>query len=373
MSDVKSVNSGAMYADNLSQASNIRSDTLVGQLAGAKVEVADDPQSALADSAEELSFARDNSKQTKLKDRKQRQAALNLQERIEKLKYAYETQTDNDDHSRRRTFVERFKTEHKDLKAMLKELQQQGGHPASDYAFLLSSADKESDADFAKILRNLAQELYVSSKSEIDACLNSVETAGSSNLLNTFDLCLSYSELSHQCNTPEQMLLYLEKRFGSDNVNNGIDFMFDALAADLAAVSQSQEPVVLENVGTSLSMAQALNGASKILDGLVTRFKNEYSLNTGKMSGFSILEKMLKLCTQKFIQSTQVRGMYSDIKTQDPETEVLLAQDLLNKSRELSTEVFSGVENRGNMIDAIQNLVDKLIEKEDEWLEQGGQ
>ena len=168
------------------------------------------------------------------------------------------------------------------------------------------------------------------------------------------------------------MLHYIEKKFGADKVDAGIDFMFEALSADLASVNQSQEQVLLESVGTSLSLARSINGASVILNSFVERFDKIYHLDSGNLNGFSLLERMLKLSEQKFIQTSQVRSLYTEVPKQDPETEVLMAQDLLNKSRELGSEVFFGVENRAHVIDAVQSLVDKLIEKEDEWLEQGG-
>ena len=220
--------------------------------------------------------------------------------------------------------------------------------------------------------KDLAQALYTDEKSEIDACINTISVAGHNDLSSSFDLCLSYSELSHDCKTPVEMLHYIEKKFGADKVDAGIDFMFEALSADLASVNQSQEQVLLESVGTSLSLARSINGASVILNGFVERFDKIYHLDSGNLNGFSLLERMLKLSEQKFIQTSQVRSLYTEVSKQDPETEVLMAQDLLNKSRELGSEVFFGVENRAHVIDAVQNLVDKLIEKEDEWLEQGG-
>ena len=371
MNDVRGINNAAsLVQEGISSAHAAKSN--VGELSGASVQVAESPEASLADSAEELTFARDNSKQTKLKDRKQKQAALNLEEKIEKMKQAFELQTDNDDRNQKSKLLEDLRAGKENRESMLNRLKEQGGHPASNYFFLLQYADNEKDPSFAEKIKDLAQALYTDEKSEIDACINTISVAGHNDLSSSFDLCLSYSELSHDCKTPVEMLHYIEKKFGADKVDAGIDFMFEALSADLASVNQSQEQVLLESVGTSLSLARSINGASVILNSFVERFDKIYHLDSGNLNGFSLLERMLKLSEQKFIQTSQVRSLYTEVSKQDPETEVLMAQDLLNKSRELGSEVFFGVENRAHVIDAVQSLVDKLIEKEDEWLEQGG-
>ena len=163
----------------------------------------------------------------------------------------------------------------------------------------------------------------------------------------------------------------LESRWGvsfsSFSKDNPLSFRWNGLDYCLESSKGEEEFLIM-----SLSLARSINGASVILNSFVERFDKIYHLDSGNLNGFSLLERMLKLSEQKFIQTSQVRSLYTEVPKQDPETEVLMAQDLLNKSRELGSEVFFGVENRAHVIDAVQNLVDKLIEKEDEWLEQGG-
>lgn len=185
-----------------------------------------------------------------------------------------------------------------------------------------------------------------------------------------FELCLSYSDVSNKCTDALHMLDYLCGQFGLDKLQRGIDFMFEALASDLNAVTQLEDKVVLENVGTALSQTRALNSAQIILEDFVQRASSVHHLECGDLSGFKLVQRLFKLASGNFIQTNALRSSYEEIKIQDPSTEVLLGQELLSKVRLLGTEAFAADEQRSKLLDAVQNLVDVLAEREDKWLEQ---
>ena len=78
--------------------------SVTGSFAGMSVQVKENAASALADSAEELTFVRDNSRQTKLADRKQKAAALNMKEKVEKLLQMVQAAANSDDHAQNLVF-----------------------------------------------------------------------------------------------------------------------------------------------------------------------------------------------------------------------------------------------------------------------------
>lgn len=118
-----------------------------GVLDGDEVRVSADQSSAVEDCSEEAAFVKDNSRQTKLADRKQRQKRFRPENRLERLKFAFSLQKSNNDNFSRARQVERFRSE-RSLTGLLSELKRYGRNAGSDYAFLLSMSDEEQDAQF---------------------------------------------------------------------------------------------------------------------------------------------------------------------------------------------------------------------------------
>lgn len=342
-----------------------------GRLSGMTVSIEQDPVAAVQDAAEEATFGHDNSKKMKLEDRKQKSriSALLIERAAAFAKLIQDFH--NADFDARHRVLEQSKSSRTgDPRRILADLRKLGGRPSTDYAFLVSAYRQEKDPDFQKLLKDASEELFREKSSEILATLNSADVAVDNSMGDRLYLAESYGELSTMESTPEKMLDYIQRKFGEDRIDDGIEFMLKSLGADMASPMSSAEPTVLELVGSNLSTARSLNSGKSILGGFVNRLGSAHGLKT-VMSPATLLKGVLDISRQRFITPASVRALYSVVPQQRPDTEVLLAQDLLGACRNLSSEIFDSDESRIRVIDALEQLVDGLVDEEDKWLEAG--
>ena len=329
------------------------------------------PSSSLADCAEELTFVKDNSKKTKLEDRKQKKQQDNIQEQIEKLKQVVKL-TDNSDNEILRRLVRKWRDDKSSEDSILKDLGNLGHKASSLYAELLNLADDAQDDDIKTKLLTTADKIYAENKSEIQASLNALLVSPPD-----FDLkgtlALSYGEITVKESTPLSIVQDLQAKYGAENIDKGLDFMLKALSCDLSCINPSQDSVALESVGSNLSRARHVGSALKGFDSMLDRFANIHGIADVKsrLNAALALESLLKVDSQKFITTIAIRDIYKDIKGDNPEIDVLLAQELLHTLRDLPIEIYESVESRSRVIDASRSLIDDLVDKEEQWINSG--
>lgn len=355
---------------NNSQINNQRNQE--GKIDGMSVEL-EDPLSALMDNAEELTFARDNSKRTKLADRKMKDGnSLYLIKQVAMFAELV-NKVQNADYDARRRIATNAKNYNGDVKKLLSDMRKLGGSRVHDYVALQVAISEESNKSVKEFLQNAADELFQNNKSDILATLNVINSKPEDTILgSTLELSEKYSELTNNCgNDSLKMLDYIAEKFGADRVDDGVEYMLKALAADINSPITSQEPVLLEDIGTSLSMVRTLNSAKNICNKFIGRLSSQHGITTPINVG-KVITGLLNLSKQRIISGADIRNLYSEISQQNPEKEVLLAQDFLSVCRELGTEFFDDDESRNRIIDATKGLVDDTISAEDAWLENGG-
>lgn len=345
---------------------------LRGELQGLSVQVADDPQSALADSAEELTFARDNSKQTKLADRKQRAGQARQEELIARIKRVQESAAAADNEAKTKA-LRQFKEQGGTVTAkFLQQLAQLGSHPSSDYAFLLNAADRSTDPQEKAWLQQAADELFAAHQSEIQAVLNTLPPV-TADWDGALHLSQAYAEISARSHDAPELLAYIVKTFGPEQVHSGIDALFKAFAADLNSATPSRDPTVLNDLAGALGQTKTLHAALTLLDQFAERVSKVLMLPTSNFKSDHLLHNLLELAQNRFIAPLHVHNLYRhEIKTATPEEDVLLAQEFFAQLRALPLELFASLENRAKLIDATERLLDELIDKEDAWIEGGG-
>lgn len=342
-----------------------------GSFQGMSVAVADDPLSALANSAEELTFAKDNSKQTKLSDRKQKLSESRIKEQLERIKEALKS-TVNSDNTAHQNALKTWQSKSKDPKDLLNMLKELGSHPSSSYAFLAQEEEK-STGELKELLKDAQDLLFKENKAEILAVANTIGAFSNQEVAPSLVLSETYADISTKPHNPTELLEHLSKKFGQDNLEAGIDAMFKALACDLNSTIPSQEEGILKDVASTLAKTKTLNGSLKLTNNFLDRVQNSLGLKVGDLSGSKILLDLVNLSHSRFIAPLHVQNLYKGVVTSNPEEDVLVAQEFLRMGRELSEDLFDSLEDRNKLLDSTQRLVDELVDKEDEWLEMGGE
>ena len=341
---------------------------LTGSLHGMSVQVKENASSALADSAEELTFAKDNSRQTKLADRKQKSSRLNMEAKIEKLLAMVQAASNNDNNAQNQVF-NAWKKKGGTKNELLEDLKKLGGHPASNYGFLLKAAEDEGDEKLKVELKALADELFASEKPAITASLNALSSMENTSFASSLELSETYSEIAVKPQEPQDLLVFLKDRFGEDNLQQGIDLMFKALASDLMSAQSSHEESILNDIANRLSKTKTLNAALGQFVSFKNRIGDVLQLQE-KLDSSKLMLRTVELSKSRFITPLQINGLYrTEVRTSNPEEDVLLGQEFLKLARNLPVELFDSLDARNKLVDAVHKEVDRLIAKEDEWLE----
>lgn len=383
---------------------------LTGHLGGMAVEVKGAGES-LADSAEELTFARDNSKRTKLAARKQR-PMMNLAHRIKRLVETIQ-QLDYDDAALKRA-LDKWLTEPKtglsqgfgqgqggqgqeqdeSEQDLVTELEATGAHPSSIFAVLLnklqslgvdlnevSAALEQNSAELLgqlkpgspeQALTRLCLDYYHGHKRELDATVNALGALlgaeANEAALPALDLSQTYSDLAVKPQEAKDILALLGQKYGADNLKAGIDALFKALGADLMLVQTSEERSLINDLASKLSQAQTINTALTMCTNFIERLNSVHSI-AGQLDADFLLTKLVELSEQRFLSPQILRSSYENkLAIPDPEKAVLVGQELLHTVRDLPVALFVGLDERNKLLEAAQHSVDELIDKEDEWL-----
>lgn len=366
---INSVNANNVSFDK-SQWSNTANVARQGSFVNMSVQVAESPESSLADSAEELTFVKDNSKKTKLADRKQKKSALFMEQQIEKLKKI--VSACNSDFVNQKRLYNTWKSGSKNPKDLLSALKNSGGNAGSLYAFLEQIAEDETNASLKNLLKEISNNFFKENRSEILATANALDAIEDVSNETSLFIGQTYAELScSETREPFDVLNFIVNKFDKNNIKEGIDYLFKALACDLNSNIRSQDIEILNDLASSLAKTKTLNASLVLVDDFTSRITNNLSLKND-LNSSEFLLSALNLSKERFVTNLAVANLYKHkVQTKDPTDEVLVAQSLLKLFRDMSDDVFASSDDRLKMIEATKKLVDMKVEKEDEWLDAG--
>ena len=334
---------------------------------GLAVSLSDDKDALVQDSCEELTFSKDNSRKTKLADRKTRGAGSRI-ERIRELYELYTRTLRGDSTGRAAGFASRARnmTAAQAYSQALSEFGSQGGFAALAYARdELKSRDPKASAIFEKA----ANLMYEGHRGEIDSGANVMREAlhdapASSSV---FKSLRDYSDALLNFKNGGDMLAFVQERF-KDDTDAGIGFLISALGADLGSDAPGADSALLESAASAMVKVRVINSSLRGMDALLSRLSKAGGQDISGTSATKVLQKLLRLDQERYISPSDVRSLLSEVRTKDPEQEVLLCQDLAAALRSLPDEAYGTLAVRGAVADAAQKLIDSCIAKEDEWL-----
>jgi len=366
MSDINGIQNRNNFSQNISS-NSVSQSAQGGMINGVEVAPADIEDSLLEDSLEEMTFAKDNSKQTKLALRKQKNAESRLQELLKKMQVAtmekVNSKSKADDVLRN---ASRVGCTPEDI---IKSLKGFGGHDAESYAILMDLASKESNPSRAELIKNAAALLYSDNESGIKAVLNAMDVSEDNYAgFSALDNAENYSDALLNFKDGFSMLQFISDKYGN-NFEQGIDFINKALGADLEAAQASHEPAFLRSVSKGLEQARVLYSCYAHEEVLLDRLDKIHGLDVSGFDKTKFIEKLGSLLNASFISPESIRGLIDTIHTKDPAEEVVVCQELTNTIKNFSDILFGTTEVRERFNDACTVLIDEKIRLEDEWLE----
>ena len=164
-----------------------------------------------------------------------------------------------------------------------------------------------------------------------------------------------------------ELYAHIQEKYGND-FEAALNFLYKALASDMAADVPSMEKTHLEHVNAGLGELRSLQSARSLCVKLLDRWADVHGVKDCPLDDMALLGKIVGLRKEHFISGTQIARLADEARAPDIEHKVLFLQELLNTTRSFAPSLFDGNEGRMKVLDAVQDAVDNAIAEEDAWL-----
>ena len=350
-----------------------------GELMGMSVVAESDPMAELMDSMEELSFQFEEKEMKRAGERKMGE----MQGPRTALVKAIETWQKMMPDMPNQEFMARMARNLRGMAAagqmpdpreLLKELARGSTDPSHQFAMLdiLEQAFGEGEAELRALVREAKTRLAEAKGPEIRAGINLAE------------------EVNARATTPEQMQelrdLYrsevvgftkpqdcfrsLLAARGPGGLADAIQFLIAGCGKDLASSSPSLESSALGRILTDLNCVQVLQTVLDSFTQLAARMGKQFG-ETCLLNGEQMTGRVIDFTEQAFIAANAIAAFVGDCGFAKLMAQMDFTRELTRLFRLLSPRLFAKEGDRQRLVDAAQEHLDLLIEREEE--EEGGE
>lgn len=362
--------SSPLYAGGVAHQTESRS--VSGSFMGNAVVQVPSPESLLADAAEELSFSADTTDDFELEERRERDRIRESEEdrvklyqelmheagKSEELNQMRDSLRNRADSRRALDKVREYFPDPSDAWAALKKMQEElRGEEGADRALVA-----EVDAALAELEEREGAAIRAGVQGALAA-------AGFSDLGGSDDMRDFYRRTVCEFSTVNEVFGHVMETYGGD-FERAMDFLFSALSADIAADTPSMGVRHLESVHENLGKVRLTQSAYRLCQNMMDRWERVHGVKTreGGLTALELLGDIVDLRTKRFLGSMQIESILAKAGAPDIEREVLFLQELLTTTRNFPTALFDDEQGRMKVLDAVQEAVDKAVEREDEYL-----
>lgn len=350
-----------------------KTEQSVGNLLGQEAVTVENPESLLADAAEELTFAVDGTDDCSVEERAEaedKQKAL-AEERRKKLHMLFE----DCGRSKETQALKDAVTASDNKRDALRQVRQFFPDPLEAWIaldWLLNSFEENEgpDSENAAAVRLAKQHLEAEEGPAVRAGLCGLDNAnGFDNLGDPFALGAFYRKTVLDFTDVSALYSHILDEYGG-KFEVATHFLETTLASDLASAKPSMEKSHLEYVNTMLGEVRTLKSAHVLCTRMLDRWTSVHGVKDCQLTDMTLLGSIVSLREQSFINPEQFAQMSEKANSPDIEHKVLFLQELLSTARAFSPVLFGGFEGRMKLVDAIQVAVDSAVAEEDAWLAQ---
>lgn len=342
-----------------------------GSFMGNSVSQVPSPESLLADAAEELSFSADTTDDFELEERKERDRIKKSEEervklyqelmheagKSEQLNSLRDSLRSRADSRRALDKAREYFPDPSDAWAALRQMQEE---------LLREGADKALLDDVTAALGDMEAQEGPAIRAGIQGALASAGFGelGGSDAMRDF-----YRQTVCEFSSVNEVFAHIVDKYGVD-FDKAMDFLFSALSADMAADTPSMGMRHLESVHDSLGKVRLTQSAYRLCETMMDRWANVHGVKPqkGRLTAMELLGDIVGLRDKRFIGAVQIEGILAKAGAPDIEREVLFLQELLSTARKFPVALFDDEQGRMKVLDAVQEAVDRAVEREDEYL-----
>jgi len=344
-----------------------------GSFMGHAVSQVTTPESLLASAAEELTFAVDTTDDFELEERKERDKKLQAQD--ERVKMYQELMHEVGKGEQINQLRDSLKTRAAGQRT-LDKAREYFSDPSDAWAALREIAEelKSAGSDPA-LLREVEEAIGELEAQEGPAIRSGVQGAlaarGFPDLGSPDEMRDLYRQTVCEFGAVIDVFSHVMQEYEGD-FQKAMDFLFAALSADIAADVPSMGRSHLESVHGTLGKVRLTQSAYRLCEDVMMRWEGLHHVKQGPngLTSMKLLGEILSLNEKRFLSGTQVESIMQKASAPDIEHEVIFLQELLSASRKFPVALFGDDAGRMKILDAMQEAVDKAVDREDEWLAQ---
>ena len=147
-----------------------------------------------------------------------------------------------------------------------------------------------------------------------------------------------------------------------------MDFLFASISSDISSDSPSMDKTHLEFVHQNLGKVRLLQSAYVQCENLVNRWENEHKVTNSGLKSMDILSAVVGFREINYLGTMHIEEIAQKAKAPDIEREVLFMQDFVGMLRQFPDKIFDDMQTYQKVMDVAQQALDKVIEREDEYL-----
>lgn len=363
--------SGAFHAGG--QIHQTETSSVRGEFMGNAVARAASPESLLAEAAEELSFSVDTTDDFELEERKERDRVKKSEEERVKLyqELMHEAGKGEQINNLRDSLRNRA-----DSRRALDKAREYFPDPSDAWAALRQMQEElRGEGADATLLRDVDAALAEMEAQEGPAIRAGVHgalaSAGFGDLGSSDDMRDFYRRTVCEFSSVNEVFAHVLEKYGGD-FEQAMDFLFSALSADMASDTPSMGIPHLESIHASLGKVRLTQSAYRLCETMMDRWRNVHGVNpaSGGLTALDLLGDIVNLRDRRFLGAPQIEAILARACAPDIEREVLFLQEMLKTARDFPAALFDDEQGRMKVLDAVQEAVDRAVEREDEYLAQ---
>ena len=152
---------------------------------------------------------------------------------------------------------------------------------------------------------------------------------------------------------------------GEDNFASALDFIRQALGADLMSQDSSVAPEKLKAIVSDIKDVFTLKTVLDLSNRLIDKLQQYYDVAKSKQ-GVDLMGSSIELTEKKWISQRDFTQLPAKLDIQDIEAEVYFAHQLKGLLAKMPDSVFIDMTSRENLLDAATTYVHDTVEKEEE-------
>ena len=256
-----------------------------------------------------------------------------------------------------------------DARELLKELARGSTDPSHQFAMLdiLEKAFAEGEEPLRELMRQTKEALLQAKEPEIRAGINLAEEINArattpEEMQNLRDL---YRGEVIGFTKPQDCFRSLLASRGAGRLSEAISFLIAGCGADIQSANPSKSTVELQRILTDLGCVQALQTMLEKFTDLAARMSRQFA-DVCLLNGEQLTGRVVDLTEQAFVTASGIAALLGDCGMQKLLAQMDFTRELTRLFRLLSPRLFQREDDRRRLVDAAQEKLDELIQREEE-------